>query len=150
MMFAHAREFDSDLAQLRQMRRHLRALLEPRLAVGRPAALLNELELAMHEAASNVILHAYGGHSGHKLRLETELLADRVIVRLRHWGMPFEPGPVRPPRLDGSQVRGYGLFIIDRMVDEARYSTDERGESCVQLTKFLHTLAGNANDARDP
>ena len=122
MIVADLREFDSDLCQLAAIRRHLRALLEPHLVARDAQRPLNELELAVGEAACNVIRHAFEDPVGHTLRLHVQLFDDRIIVRLLHHGRAFEPGAVQPPRLDGSQLSGFGLWIIRRLVDDITYS----------------------------
>ena len=59
----------------------------------------------------------------------------KVSMRLHHLGDPFDPSKVPPPRLDGSQESGFGVYLITQSVDEVRYYRDERGRNCIASTK---------------
>ena len=96
---------------------------------------LDQLELAVTEAASNIMRHAYQGHHDQPIRLVAEACHDRVIVRLFHQGRVFDPETVRPPAFDGSRDGGFGVYIITRSVDEVHYVHDEQQGHCVCLVK---------------
>src|SRR5581483_6325910 len=93
------------------------------------------LELAVNEAASNIMKHAYHGRTDQRIHMEAEAFPDRVLIRLHHFGAPFDPSTVPPPQLDGSRESGFGAYIISNSVDNVRYFRDERGRNCVTLTK---------------
>jgi sigma-B regulation protein RsbU (phosphoserine phosphatase) len=95
-----------------------------------------ELELAVNEAASNVMKHAYHGRADQRIQLEADAEPDRVSIRLHHLGDPFDAATVSPPALDGSRESGFGLHLIARSVDEVRYTRDERGRNCIRLVKM--------------
>jgi sigma-B regulation protein RsbU (phosphoserine phosphatase) len=108
-----------------------------------PEGLLDEddvasLELAVNEAASNIMKHAYHGRADQRIQLEADLFPDRVSIRLHHLGDSFDPAAVRPPALDGSRESGFGIYLITRSVDEVRYSRNARGRNCIALVKRLH------------
>jgi PAS domain S-box-containing protein len=132
-------EILSDLRELRRTREFVRAFcagLEPSaLDEDRTAA----LELAVNEAASNVMKHAYHGRADQRISLEAEAFADRVIVRLHHLGDRFDPSAVRPPAFDGSRESGFGIYLIGQSVDDVRYYRDARGRNCIALVKFRPT-----------
>jgi anti-sigma regulatory factor (Ser/Thr protein kinase) len=124
-------EISSDLNQLGRVREFVRAVRGSLDDEGEVA-----LELAVNEAASNIIKHAYHGHGGQCIHLRGEVFPGRVSVRLAHLGEPFDAASVPPPALDGSRDSGFGAFIIDQTMDEVRYYRDETGRNCVALTKF--------------
>jgi PAS domain S-box-containing protein len=93
------------------------------------------LELAVNEAASNVIKHAYHGRSDQSIQLETDIFPDRVSIRLHHLGDSFDPAVVPLPAFDGSRESGFGMYLIARSVDEVHYSRDDRGRNCITLVK---------------
>ena len=129
-------EILSDLRELRRTREFVRefcAGLRPSpLDQDRTAA----LELAVNEAASNVMKHAYHGRADQRISLEAEAFADRVIVRLHHLGERFDPSAVQPPAFDGSRESGFGIYLITQSVDEVRYYRDARGRNCIALVKL--------------
>jgi serine/threonine-protein kinase RsbW len=129
-------ELRSDLKELGRARQFVRAF-----CCGLPPAPLDEesvskLELAVTEACSNIIKHAYHGHANQWIQLEAEALPSSLSIRLHHLGDPFDPAKVPPPALDGSQLSGFGMYLITHSVDEARYYRDERGRNCIALVKF--------------
>ncbi len=130
-------EIRSDLKDLRGAREFVRGFC--RLL---PNGLLGQndvaaLELAVNEAASNIMKHAYHGRVDQWIQLEAEALPGRVSIRLHHLGDAFDPTAVSPPALDGSRESGFGVYLITKTVDDVRYSRDERGRNCITLVKAL-------------
>ena len=80
------------------------------------------LELAAYEACTNIVEHAYAGEPG-KIELFFCLDKSRTVftIGLHDSGrsFDFEPDAVRLPELD--QFRGYGLYLIQQLVDELQY-----------------------------
>jgi PAS domain S-box-containing protein len=95
------------------------------------------LELAVNEAASNIMKHAYHGRADQRIQLDADAFPDRVSIRLHHLGDSFDPATVSPPALDGSRESGFGVLLITKSVDDVRYSRDERGRNSVALVKRL-------------
>ena len=87
------------------------------------------LELAVVEAATNVVRHAYGGRGG---RVEVELTRDGSTIDLSvvDSGTSFDPTrvppPVEPDPADPSTwpEGGMGLPIIRAACDELRYHSE--------------------------
>jgi sigma-B regulation protein RsbU (phosphoserine phosphatase) len=92
-------------------------------------ASLSELELAVTEAASNIMRHAYHGRTDQRIQVTADGFTDRICIRLWHHGTAFDPATVQPPVFDGSRDGGFGVYIIAHCVDEVRYVRDERGET---------------------
>lgn len=95
----------------------------------------SQLELAVNEAASNIMIHAYHGRADQRIQLEADVFADRIVIRLYDWGEAFDPQMAKPPAFDGSREGGFGLYLIAHSVDEVRYSRDESGRNCISLIK---------------
>ena len=132
-------EIRSDLADLRRAREFVREFC--RMV---PEGLLDqddvaELELAVNEAASNIMKHAYHGRADQRIQLEADVFPGRVSIRLHHLGDSFDPAAVSPPALDGSRESGFGIYLITKSVDDVRYSRDERGRNCITLVKVLNS-----------
>jgi sigma-B regulation protein RsbU (phosphoserine phosphatase) len=128
-------EIHSDLKELHRAREFVRnfcgSLPDPPLDEDRVAA----LELAVNEAASNIMKHAYHGREDQWIHLEGEAFQDYVSIRLHHLGDPFDPSTAPAPVLDGSRESGRGAYIIAQCVDQVRYYRDERGRNCIALRK---------------
>jgi anti-sigma regulatory factor (Ser/Thr protein kinase) len=97
-----------------------------------------DLELAVNEAASNIMKHAFHGRTDQRIQLEADTLPGRISVRLHHLGDSFDVTAVSLPALDGSRESGFGLYLIAKSVDEVHYSRDERGRNCIALVKRLN------------
>jgi len=96
---------------------------------------ISSLELAVNEAACNIMKHAYHGRSDRWIYLEGEAFPSRVLIRLYHLGDPFDPSGLPPAVLDGSRESGFGAYIISKTTDDVRYYRDERGMNCITLVK---------------
>jgi serine/threonine-protein kinase RsbW len=83
------------------------------------------VELAVDEAATNIIEHAYGGEGQGTIECGCEILKDGLCVVLRDQGRPFNPNGVPTPKLSASlediKPRGLGIFFMRKMMDEVRY-----------------------------
>ena len=132
-------EIRSDLADLRRAREFVREFCRTV-----PQGLLDEdavaqLELAVNEAASNIMKHAYHGRADQRIQLEADAFPGRVSIRLHHLGDSFDPTAVSPPAFDGSRESGFGIYLITKSVDDVRYFRDERGRNCIALIKVLNS-----------
>jgi anti-sigma regulatory factor (Ser/Thr protein kinase) len=128
-------DIQSDLADLRRARAFVRDLcgLAPGTVLGDQE--VDSLELAVNEAASNIMTHAYHGRRDQWIQLDGEAYRDHVAIRLHHLGDPFEPGTAPPPALDGSRESGFGVYLMTKSVSEVRYSRDDRGKHCIALVQ---------------
>lgn len=129
-------EIRSDLSYLGQAREFVnsfcRSLPGPPLS---PES-ISSLELAVNEAACNIMKHAYHGRPDRWIYIEGEAFPSRVALRLYHLGDSFDPSGLAPPALDGSRESGFGAYIISKSTDDVRYYRDERGMNCISLTKM--------------
>lgn len=106
-------------------------------AAGADARAADALELAVTEAASNIIRHAYEGEPGKRIIVEAQVFADRIAITLTHWGKRFRPPEEALQAPEATQGHGYGLYIISRMVDRVVYFDGAHGAEGVLLEKYL-------------
>lgn len=136
----------SDLGQLHEVREFVRAFCD-RL----PVPLLREesvgaLELALNEAASNIMKHAYRGQSDRAIHIEAEAFPGRIAIRLHHCGRSFAPKSLSPS-IDTPRESGLGLYMLSRCVDEIQYFQDRQGGNCISLTKLADRPWNNESGA---
>jgi serine/threonine-protein kinase RsbW len=83
------------------------------------------VQLAVEEACSNIIEHAYGGEGRGDIECTCIVNNNGLTVILRDYGRPFDPTSVPKPDLCASledrQVRGLGLYFIHRLMDKVRF-----------------------------
>jgi serine/threonine-protein kinase RsbW len=97
------------------------------------------VQLAVDEAATNIIEHAYGGEGNGNIECTYELLPEGLRVALIDHGKPFDPDEVPEPQTNGSlddiKPRGLGLFFMRRMMDEVKFEFTRRSGNRVVMLK---------------
>ena len=115
--------FSGKTEDLAPARNEVRGFL---LAAGMEDDLSATVVLAIDEACTNIIRHAYKGEAK-PFRMEMRLLRKRLRIILRDYGRPCE-NPKAYAR-DLSEVRpgGLGVHIIRQVFDLVEYSPQARG-----------------------
>src|SRR5919202_1517584 len=92
-----------------------------------PDEVLADLKLALTEAASNSVRHAYTGddHAG-VVEISYELLPDKLVIEVKDEGEGFDPAEShgRPEELSEG---GLGIAIIRAIADEVEIGTQPGG-----------------------
>lgn len=96
---------------------------------------ISQLELAVSEAASNIILHGLHEQLNAAIQLDLSVESDQATVSLLYPGCEFRPQEVPPPDFAGHAESGYGHYLIQQSVDDVRFSRDDAGLCTIRLTK---------------
>ena len=101
------------------------------------ADMVADLKLALTEACSNSIRHAYDIGAQGKVEVRYELSDDRLAVEVTDDGDGFDPATMRGPSGELDEG-GLGIAIIRALVDELDIGprADGRG-SRLRFTKYL-------------
>lgn len=102
------------------------------------AEVLGDLKLALTEACTNSVRHAYAGGDG-LVEIVYELHPDRLVVEVSDHGEGFEP-PAEPlTALDGEDLSegGLGIAIIGALADELEIGEGTQGGSRLRFVKRL-------------
>ncbi|HNT26305.1 MAG TPA: ATP-binding protein [Anaerolineales bacterium] len=95
------------------------------------------VQLAVDEAATNIVEHAYGGEGRGSFSITCKVTAEGLKVVLKDGGAPFDPSSVPEPvtgvPLEELKSRGLGVFLIRQMMDEVTYQFGPDGN---KLTLF--------------
>lgn len=107
--------------------------------LGLDERVIQHLELAVDEACTNVVQHAYGGQGG-KIEITIELLAAGVQVIVRDWGAAFDPLAVPTPDvtapLQQRSPGGLGLFLMRQLMDRVDFQFNaERGNTLTMVKR---------------
>jgi anti-sigma regulatory factor (Ser/Thr protein kinase) len=100
------------------------------------------VEMAVDEACSNIIEHAYAAQSG-DIDLACRCpMAGQIEVVIRDIGPPFRPEEVSPPTvsapvdLDNLNGGGLGLYFMRKLMDEVRFeSVPGQGNTLTMLKR---------------
>lgn len=82
------------------------------------------VQLAVQEAATNVIEHAYEGRADGQVKFVLRSLDAELEVEITDHGKGFDFDSVPAPSLSEMQERGYGIFLMKRLVDAVSYHSD--------------------------
>ena len=96
---------------------------------------LADLKLALTEACTNSVQHAYDGEDG-TVEIRYELAADQVAVEVIDAGQGFEPPPPRDGALEPVEG-GLGIAIIRALSDELEIGFSNGGGSRLRFVKRL-------------
>jgi serine/threonine-protein kinase RsbW len=110
------------------------------------------VQVAVDEACSNIIEHAYGGEVAADapcppgtprpqiIRCTCRTQQDRLIIELHDHGRPFDPATVPKPDLDADlnerHAGGLGVYFIQQLMDAVHFESTPGQGNTLTLTKF--------------
>jgi phosphoserine phosphatase RsbU/P len=92
------------------------------------------VHLALIEAATNCIRHACGDTSSKQLRFYAACCPDRWVFEIEHDGSPWSPQ--EESQLPAEGTGGFGLYIIDQVMQEQRYLRLPSGRNRLLMTRL--------------
>jgi len=99
------------------------------------------IDLAVDEACSNVIDHAYAGNDQGEIRISLDLLEIGLKITIQDDGAPFDPDCVAEPDLTSPLEtrceRGLGVYLIHEVMDEASWDFSTPGVNQLTLVKYF-------------
>ena len=86
---------------------------------------LYDVQMAVDEACTNVIEHAYGGRTDGTIDIICEKRGGNLVIVIRDFGEQFDPKQVEQPRtkdpLSKRNVGGLGIFFMKKMMDKVEF-----------------------------
>jgi serine/threonine-protein kinase RsbW len=99
------------------------------------------VKLAVDEACSNIIEHAYGGEDKGDIKCTCQISEGALTIILRDEGRSFDPEKVPEPRKDVPlkkiKPRGAGLYLIRQLMDEVVFDFSEGEGNTLSLVKYI-------------
>lgn len=99
------------------------------------------IDLAVDEACSNVIDHAYIGNDQGEIQISLDLTETGLKLTIRDDGASFDPDCVAEPDLTSPLEtrceRGLGVYLIREVMDEAAYDFSCPGVNQLTLVKYF-------------
>lgn len=96
---------------------------------------VGDLKLALTEVITNIVRHSYDGEPGHQIILSWAVDDETLILTIRDFGRPFDASHYQSPDLSELQTGGYGIFLIQSLMDEVRYDTSSGLGTTLTLVK---------------
>jgi serine/threonine-protein kinase RsbW len=100
--------------------------------------LLADLKLALTEAASNSVRHAYGDKNAGVVDISYQLFSDRLVIEVTDEGEGFDPAEAEGNAAELSEG-GLGIAIIRAIADEVEFGVQPGGKgSRLRFEKALN------------
>ena len=112
--------------------------------LGLDANARGEIVLAVDEALTNVIRHAYGGREDRPIEVALSREGGAgpgaaLRIELRDWGERVDPSRIRSRDLDDVRPGGLGVHIMQNCMDEVEYAPAPDGGTRLTMVKKLQT-----------
>ena len=121
MTLSEHKEFPVDSSSLKEIRNFAREVLakDPMFQNS-----MDDVVLALAEAAQNIVKHAYSGQpTGDKMKVKIKFDNNQLIIELFDKGSPAIPQNIKPRKLDDIKAGGLGTFFIGQIMDEVIFKT---------------------------
>ena len=102
---------------------------------------LFDIDVAVEEASTNIVRHAYGPDHAGDILVRVEAVDDAVCITLTDWGLPFNAEDLMPLDVDAPvETRakgGMGLHLVHKLMDDVVRKTASApgGPNVLKLTK---------------
>ena len=99
-----------------------------------------QIALAVDEAATNVIEHAYGGEPGHEIEVHFDPEGESLDIVIFHEGQALDSVPV--PEFDLEKLvaekrkGGLGLAIMRQMMDKVEHRRAGTGKNMCVMVRY--------------
>ena len=99
------------------------------------------MALAVDEALTNVIRHAYGGEPNKKIEIGIEELNETdnhqgLKICIRDFGKTVDTSKIKGRELTDIRPGGLGVHIMREVMDEVVYERPESGGTLLRMTKY--------------
>jgi serine/threonine-protein kinase RsbW len=97
------------------------------------------VQLAVDEACTNIIQHAYSNKSKGQILIQCMLSSEnnQFTVTITDWGKSFNPKKVPKPNTESNlnerKEGGLGLFLINKFMDSVKYTSAQNMNKLVMV-----------------
>lgn len=102
---------------------------------------IGKIILAVDEACTNIIKHAYKYSPEGNIIISTKFKDGKFIISITDEGNHFDPARIPEPDLlqyyKQKRAGGLGMFLMKKLMDEVKYSTLQGNKNQVILIKYL-------------
>lgn len=136
-------KFNSLLNQLEAVRKFTKELCSR--SPGNMERLSSEMQLAVDEVFTNIVLHGYENKPGGPISISRVYLPDEVVIEIADQGRSFNPFEISPINLFGDQDHGYGWHLIRQISDRVVYTpkSTQNGWNRLSIFKKYYTKRTN-------
>ncbi len=125
--------------------KYLSVIRETTITVGKlygiPEADVEDIKLAVDEACSNVIKHAYRGDTTKKISVKYTIAKNLFTVMIEDNGIKTQIESMQGRSLNDIRPGGLGIHFIKRVFDGFRFDEHKKKGNRLILTKYVHGKA---------
>ncbi|MGE5364853.1 MAG: ATP-binding protein [Bacteroidota bacterium] len=101
----------------------------------------DKITLAVDEACTNIIKHAYKYSPEGNIVLNIKVIDDKLIVSITDEGKDFDPSSIPEPDIrkyyKQHKVGGLGIYLMKKLMDEVNYYNLSGNKNQVVMVKYL-------------
>lgn len=97
----------------------------------------NAITIAVDEATSNIIKHAYNGNKDELIYAQFRIMKDRLEIILRDFGKKVDPKTIKSRDLNEIRPGGLGVHLIRTTMDVVVYDNSLKVGNKLTLAKYL-------------
>ncbi len=102
------------------------------------------VRLAVDEAATNIILHAYGPDLQGSITVTCSQRNGDLVITLHDHGRPFDPDAVPPPDihapLEQRPEGGLGLYFMRQLMDKVQFEFDPQAGNTLTMIRHRQLI----------
>lgn len=122
------------LSEVPSIRRWLRGVLT---SWSVSTSIIADLTLAATEVCTNIIRHGYNGRKEGEIEVHLSREEEAIYLTIVDTALPFAPRTGVAPPPEALAEGGYGLYLVQNLVDEVSYqSNQERGNRIVLMKRI--------------
>ena len=129
------KSFPATLDNLKNIRLFLNNFLKDNQIENRTA---KEIELAVDEAASNIIKHGYNiENKNNKIEIKLEIIKKKLFVHLFDNAVPVNQDKIKHRNLEDIKPGGLGSYFINNIMDEVKWKKSDKWVNHLTLIKNI-------------
>ncbi len=97
----------------------------------------SKIVLAVDEACSNVIKHAYKGENDKEIYLKVDVNQSGLQINIHDFGISAEMDSIKPRSLSDIRPGGLGVHLIKSVMDKVEYKPDAKRGNQLILKKAI-------------
>lgn len=99
------------------------------------------VQLAVDEAVTNTIRHAYRGRTDGQIDISCARQGSDFIIEIQDFGQPFDASKIPTPRVQGPLSRrtvgGLGIYFMKQLMDKVEFSHSSKHGNRVRIVKRI-------------
>ena len=133
------------IAQIKSIREVCQKVEMKLFALGFSPDVLNDVIVSIDEAITNIVTHGSHENVGDALEAEVEVIHDNgaLHVKILDSGKPYDydniPMPDISENLKGNRIGGFGVFLMNSLMDHVHYRRDNETNVLLMSKKISIT-----------